>query len=110
MDLGADPEATPNPDRASLSRDASGRITFEKEDIPREGYRDVCKYIASHFTLAPTGGLVEGLDELFQEYRSGDVIVGLEWDVWSGFVIVAKNHEAEQLVKEMGALLESRRS
>lgn len=89
-----------------IHRDASGRLTYEKDSVPAERYRDVCTQIKDRFGLEPLGTLFEW-EIYFQDYRSSDgrLIVGLEWDNWSGFIAVAQNADSEPLVREIASFL-----
>ena len=86
-------------------RDASQRLTFEMFELPADSYRAVCGEIVDGFGLVPDNELVNGWDVVFQDYRQGEQIVGLEWDNWSGFIVVAKTPSSEPLVQEIGAWL-----
>jgi hypothetical protein len=73
---------------AKYYRDASGRLTFELSRIP----------------AAQENALVtNGYDIVFQDYRRGEQVVGLEWDNWTGFTVVSKSTSSESLVEEIGA-------
>ncbi|MDH5389076.1 MAG: hypothetical protein OEY06_11595 [Gammaproteobacteria bacterium] len=86
-------------------RDASNRLTFDFDRIESRSYSKITKAVVSHFKLVPDNKLTEGLDEIFQDYKSGDSVVGLEWDNWSGYIVNAKNTKSEQLVKEIAAFI-----
>ena len=90
----------------TLCRDYSGRLTYEIYDFPSERYTIQKKKIAKEFRLIPFGITINGLDETFQTYIRGLNRVGIEWDIWSGFIVVAKNKGAETLVKEICCYLE----
>jgi hypothetical protein len=62
------------------------------------------------FNLAPHAALVtNGWDIVFQDFRRGEQVVGLEWDNWTGFTVVAKTPASEPLVQDIAAwLLQSR--
>jgi len=68
-------------------------------------YGALCGEIARRFGLKPVGRATVGLDEAFQDYRSGDLVLGLEWDIWSGFIVVAKNASAEPLLHQVADYL-----
>ncbi len=89
-----------------LGRDASGRLTYEIYDFPSELYKSKKKELAKKFGLIPFGITIYGLDEAFQTFIKGFKRIGIEWDNWSGFIIVAKNKRSENLVKEIGQYLE----
>ena len=91
--------------RLSFWRDASDRLTFEVFDAPADSYPELCEKVVRRFKLTPANQLIVGLDEMFQDYASGDFVVGLEWDNWSGFIVVAKSPECEPLVREIAAFL-----
>jgi hypothetical protein len=90
-----------------FSRDASDRLTFEVYSLNADRYAQTCKRIARKFRLQPATELVVGLDEMFRDYTDGTRIVGLEWDNWSGFVVVAKEPDSESLVRSIGDFLSS---
>ena len=92
------------PDNQFL-RDASRRLTFEMVKLPADSYSPLCSEIEEHFGLTTLGKRVAGLDAVFQDYCLGEQVVGLEWDDWSGFIITAKNPQAEPLVQSIGAWL-----
>lgn len=85
-----------------FSRDASGRATFDAGDVPVQDYKKIRNYVARRFRLQQHGNAVQGLDEVFQDFRSGDAIIGIEWDCWSGFILVAKTAQAEPLIEAIG--------
>ncbi len=87
-------------------QDASKRTVYSVPDCHDSWYRYLCNKISRHFGLVPAGELIIGLDEIFQDYKSGDKIVGLEWDIWSGFLVVAKDENAEHIVKEIAEYIE----
>ena len=87
-------------------RDASNRLAFDVSNIGSEEYRRKCHEIAQKFDLVPLRGLVVGLDEMFRDYHRDNLVVGLEWDIWSGFIVVAKTSQAEALVEEIADFLE----
>ena len=49
-----------------------------------------------------------GLDERFQNYRRGDAVVGIEWDVWSGLGIVATTPGSEGLARRIARFVARR--
>ncbi|MES9901638.1 MAG: hypothetical protein ABW168_03015 [Sedimenticola sp.] len=82
-------------------RDSSNRLTYDFSKIEIKSYLKITKSIISHFELEEASELVHGFDETFQDFKSGRFLIGLEWDIWSGYIIVAKNLESETLVKEI---------
>jgi hypothetical protein len=85
-------------------RDASGRLTFEMIRISAESYREACGGIAAAFQLAQDNAPVtNGWDIVFQDYRRGKQVIGLEWDNWTEFTIVSKTTSSDSLVEEIGA-------
>jgi hypothetical protein len=90
----------------SFHRDASGRLTFEMFDVPADSYRAICNDLVAALRLVPIGTLVtDFLSIVFQDYRCGSQVVGLEWDNWSGFMVVAKTPESEPLVEAIAEWL-----
>jgi hypothetical protein len=92
------------PDNQFL-RDASDRLTFTMFKLPADSYTPLCREIKERFGLTAVGERVAGLDVVFQNYRLGEQVVGLEWDNWSGFIVVAKHPQAEPLVQTIGSWL-----
>lgn len=92
--------------RERFWRNSSGCLTVDQAGIDSAHYHAVCRALADAFSLAPDGELVVGLDEMFRDFRRGDQVVGIEWDVWMEFTVVAKTPSAESLVREIGSWLE----
>ena len=95
-----------SPDRAmSEKRDASDRLTFDFNNIPRALYSKVTNSIVSEFGLVPAGSKTNGLDEVFQDFKLDDRIVGLEWDNWSGYIVHANNVSSEELARKIAGYI-----
>jgi hypothetical protein len=90
-----------------ITRDYSHRLCYHDASIGRDGYRELCSALCSEYGLAPYGKPTEGLDEIFQDCRRGEGTVSLEWDIWVGFLIVAKDRESESVVRDMAEWIES---
>lgn len=86
-------------------RDASGRLTFDFDEIPSGKYSKVTKAIISEFSLEAASAKTSGLDEVFQDFKRDSDIIGLEWDNWSGYIVNAKNKTAEPLVREIAGYI-----
>lgn len=87
-------------------RNHSGQLTFEMSNVPARSYAEMCADISSRFRLNARGGLVSDLVEVvFEDYGWGELRIGLEWDIWSGFIVVAKNPDSEQLVRDIADYL-----
>ena len=87
-------------------RDASGRLTFEMFRISIQSYPSICSAVVANFKLVPNNALItNGYDIVFQDYSCADQVVGLEWDNWTGFTVVAKSQGSESLVQDIAAWL-----
>lgn len=86
-------------------RDASNRLTYDFDDIQADQYPKITSLLAKQFNLKPSGKLIVGLDEIFQDYEFGDFVIGLEWDIWSGYSVNAKNQDSEPLVREIAEFI-----
>ena len=84
-------------------RNHSGRLTFDFPGIPSAKYGSVTSSSVEKFALVPAGPKTDGLDEVFQDFKLDSAVVGLEWDNWSGYIVVAKSKNAEPLAKEIAA-------
>jgi hypothetical protein len=91
-------------------RDSSGRLTFDLPGVAVTDYPAVCRGVADALGLAPDGELLIGLDEMFWDFRRGDQVVGLDWDIWMAFMAGAKSEASEPLLRDIAAWLISRRS
>jgi hypothetical protein len=95
----------PMPDRR-FWHDASGRLIFGMSRTPADRYQAICHAIAATFHLSPHNALVSnGWDIVFQDYKCDEQIVSLEWDNWTGFIVVAKTPGSEVLVQNIAAWL-----
>ena len=86
-------------------RDANNRLCFEIHDADSLQYPELAATVASEFNLTPVGDLIMGLDQMFRDYTDGDLCIGLDWDNWSGFIVVAKTPESEPLIESIGTSL-----
>jgi hypothetical protein len=91
--------------QVEVHRDASDRFCCEAPKVSRGDYAELCNAISERFQLVSTGPEVSGLETVFREYRGRDGMIGLEWDIWSGFIVVAKDVATEPLVREISAFL-----
>lgn len=87
--------------------DASGRLTFSTSSMEAVDYPAACRAVADEFALTPEGALVIGLEQMFSDFRRAEQVVGLDWDIWMGFMVVAKTQESEPLVRAIAAWLGS---
>ena len=97
------PEASP-PD-PNLWRDSSGRLTFDLPGFTANDYPAVCRCLADGLGLTPKGELIIGLEQMFWDFARGDQTVGLDWDIWMDFMVVAQTDKSEPLVHEIAAWL-----
>ena len=87
-------------------RNASNQLTFDFDKINLSSYKKITHSIVNHFNLQPIEMLIVGFDEMFQEFTSGNLSIGLEWDNWSGYIIHAKSQEAEPLLREIAKYID----
>ena len=86
-------------------RDASDRLTFDSSRVDAVDYAKACRAIADALNLTPYGKLVVGLDQMFWDFRREDRVIGLDWDIWMGLIVVAKSESSESLVQEIAIWL-----
>ncbi|QQX82235.1 hypothetical protein JK628_10725 [Shewanella sp. KX20019] len=82
-------------------RDCSNRLAYDFDKISSKDYHKITKSVVKEFKLIPHTELINGLDETFQDFILNQSIIGLEWDIWSGYIVNAKNPEAELLVEKI---------
>jgi hypothetical protein len=90
---------------ARLWRDASERLTFDLDQVSQADYPAVCKAVVEAFGLVADTAFVAGVDQLFQDWRRGSAVIGLDWDNWMGFMVVAKTPESEPLLRDIARWL-----
>jgi len=88
-------------------RNASGQLTFDFINIDAASYDGITRDLVREFKLRKAGVKYTGLDEIFQTFRFGFKRVGLEWDIWSGYIVCAKSETAELLAKEIALFINS---
>jgi len=86
-------------------RNVSNELTIDFNKIEASKYSKITKHVVKQFKLQANNEVVRGLNETFQEFRTGNAIISLEWDNWSGYIVNAKNIEAEPLVKEIAVFI-----
>ncbi len=86
-------------------RDASDRLTFDFDGIEADSYKEVTEAVVERFGLSVASGRTAGLDTVFQDFKKENLVVGLEWDNWSGYIVNAKVKAAETLVKEIASYI-----
>lgn len=72
-------------------------LTYEIADYWHVQYKPAKKNIAKKFGLLPFGLTIKGTK-----------YTGIEWDVWSGIIFVAKNDRVESLIKEIAEFCENK--
>jgi hypothetical protein len=72
-------------------------------------YPAACRAAAEAFSLVPDSPPVIGPEQMFWDFRRDGQLVGFDWDVWMGFMVVAKTEAAEPLVREIAVWLSSSR-
>lgn len=88
-----------------MHRDASNRLTYDMAHVAVRDYAAVCKELVERCRLVPLEKEIEGPDEIFRDYSRDDATVGLEWDCWSGFTVVAKDARSDPLAREIATYL-----
>lgn len=86
-------------------RDNSDRLTIDFHSIEAGSYKKITSEIVTHFSLEVAGAKTSGLDEVFQDFKRGNEVIGLEWDNWSGYIVNAKTKNAESLVREIACYI-----
>lgn len=86
-------------------RDSSDRLTIDFQRIEINMYQKITTELTSKFNLEASGAQTVGVDEIFQSFKKGDDLIGLEWDNWSGYIVTAKTKSAEQLVREIAGYI-----
>jgi hypothetical protein len=84
-----------------LWRDSSGRLTFNQPGVTAQDYPRLCRKIADAFELEPVGEIVIGMDQMFWDFKTGHLTVGLDWDIWMDFMVVAQSEASEPLMTDI---------
>ena len=86
-------------------RNSSNQLTIDFNKIESKMYSKITNEVVTKYKLETNNELVTGLNEIFQEFKSGAAIIALEWDNWSGYIVNAKNTEAETLAEEIAKFI-----
>ena len=82
-------------------RNFSKQLSFDFNDIDAARYSYITDTIVKNYDLKEASKLVRGFDEIFQEFKTDEKVVGLEWDIWSGYMVIAKNTDSEKLARDI---------
>ncbi len=95
--------------KQAYCRDASNRLCFELGDKDSAEYWDLRRKVRREFGLLQISRTTESPDAIFATFVQIRTFrrIGIEWDNWSGFTIVAKNERSASLVQEVGTFLQS---
>jgi hypothetical protein len=88
-------------------RDSRGLLIFDAQGVAAKDYPALCRRIADAFGLAPAGDLIVGPDQMFWDFRRGELVVGFDWDNWMEFMAVARSAAAEPLLRDIAEWLGS---
>lgn len=88
-------------------RDSRELLIFDAQGVAPKDYPSLCRRIADAFGLAPAGDLIVGPDQMFWDFRRGELVVGLDWDNWMEFMVVARSTAAEPLLRDIADWLGS---
>ena len=85
------------------TRNSNHRLTIELFSISRKNYSFLSSLLEKNFNLVASDNLIDSFDEIFQTYTSTNkkYNINLEWDNWSGYIIVANDIESEKLINEI---------
>ena len=89
-------------------RDNSDRLVIDFHAIEAGKYSKITAAVVSEFGLDVAGEKTAGLDEVFQDFKRGADVVGLEWDNWSGYIVNAKTRSAEPLVRQIAGFISAK--
>lgn len=89
-------------------RGADQLLNYSIDKVEACQYAQLCQQLAGEFHLRPVTKLIDGLDVIMQDYTDGIHTIGLEWDVWSGFMVGANSPESEALVHKLAEYLTGR--
>ena len=85
--------------------DSSKRLTFDFSEIKTNDYSKITQGVVKKFNLTTASTFNIGIDEKFQDYKFGNLLIGLEWDIWSGYIVVAKNCDSEDIAKKIAEFI-----
>lgn len=86
-------------------RNANGQLTIDFHKLDAGMYNLVTEAVVSSFGLQSESDRADGLDVVFQDFKSDDDVFGLGWDNWSGYIVNAKTSSAEPLVREIAGYI-----
>jgi len=92
------------------SKDYSERLTFDFNSIESNQYNTIVRELVNEFSLEPLSEKQNGLSETFQDFKSGQSVVSIEWDNWSGLSICSKSIESEGLARKLAEFVKGKYS
>jgi len=92
-------------------KDYSNRDMLEIKNFKESEYDNFCSKITKNFQLESKEDKIIGNNEVFQAYVLNGCIIGIEFDIWTGLSIVAKNECAKELLNNIYSwLVEEKKS
>lgn len=87
--------------------DSSNRLTFHRS-CEAIDYAAMSQEIVDAFNLTVDEPLIVGPDQMFWRFRRGDHVIGLDWDIWMEFMVVAHTPSSEPLVRDIAEWVNAR--
>ncbi len=86
---------------------ANSHKTYEIFNASSDILNEIGQILVSRFGCTELDLPVIGLDVVISKCQQGNIELGLGWDNWSGFYILANSIEGDKLVEEIGAYLDT---
>ena len=86
---------------------ANGHTTYEIFYAVPDILFEISSILVVKFGCTQPDLPIVGLDEVITQCRKGNIELGLGWDNWSGFYVLANSSEGDELVKEIGTYLDT---
>ncbi|MEW4571035.1 hypothetical protein AB1L88_24465 [Tautonia sp. JC769] len=81
-------------------------MSFDLFGVSAADYPDVCKAVATAFSLSPSpAAFGAGFEAIAMDFQRAGQVVELAWDNWSGFIVTSKAGDSDALVVEIAEWL-----
>ena len=89
-------------------RNSSEQLTIDFYSVEASMYGRITQAVVAKFDLQPVSNKTTSLDEVFQDFKSSNDVVSLEWNIWFGYNVNAKIKSAEPLARKIASYISNK--
>jgi len=91
--------------QGNFHKGANGHVSYEIYYVTPDILFAISDILVTEFGCTQIELPKAGLDSVITKCQKGDLELALGWDNWSGFYIFSNSLEGDELIKEIGAQL-----